>query len=803
MEKAKRFAKSAVFGFSLVLLGWIVVQTSIKLVGFENAGSWWNFECAGPESAKVALNNGQGNTNFSSYYENLKTFPNLTAFLNSGEKQAKLTGPTDASSFSNQLKNLKEGEKLQFLAPVRVTSLNGTEDLYLPLLTAAMEGGNLNLDSTGEFWSLIQNEWASLKDTLGLATSTSDLLNQYLGDSSFTDYRELLGSNGDVLSSLDSNSDLSSLYGNLAQIIQDYQNSGDRTQDLSQIDLSSQDNLSELIALLGNSTSSQEQSDRIMSILTTETMKLASNLMVDKESAGDNLLISQASCNISGGEWVDNACKCPDQSVLGEDGSCHSQADLQSNCEKSGGSWQKVSEGYEPSPGCGLSGSILGILNANTNAARADLSQVSGDQNYCKCKSSSFCLDTNGVCRELGKDDDGDKIPNGLDRCPKTPAAEKDKVNGVKGGRYYGCSCSQIGAAPKSCPPDQCVGDNWAVYPHGKQECKNGKLLSYSCNPVKRSYDETCVNQNKLAQGDENNNYNVNDNWNYFQGQNSGSTTTNSNSNSSKNAMQSSKPGTGGKSLNRDDFSKSPPGPNVPSGTGNSGWNTERGLGRVEDIKKALKRIHDVDPLRYEMIFRSVKTIARTSFPGGLCYGCGYIEVSASLNIGIMDQVIVHESTHAGHACTVGWGGFSTGQVERIACANQMGSLCRADGHQDMREFPGQKEGVDFLGKKIEVRGYISRRETMVDPKGDLGTAAYHWPISYAYSYGNTTMGPYHYGEHASNLILGLTANEENVVKRTMEFNRPCLSKPTSDLPPVEACQGGEGVAPPPDIQIK
>ena len=215
-----------------------------------------------------------------------------------------------------------------------------------------------------------------------------------------------------------------------------------------------------------------------------------------------------------------------------------------------------------------------------------------------------------------------------------------------------------------------------------------------------------------------------------------------------------------------------------------------------EGIKAALRRIHDRDPLRYEMIFRYVKTLNPTSFPGGLTYACGYVEVNYGLPVKMLDQVIVHETTHSGHFCR----GVSetTAEMERIAVGNEIGSLEREkkddkgrDIHFPMDEFPKQSLAVDFEG--MSVRGYLSRFMNEVSPKGDLIPNDYAWAISYALSYGDNTKGPYHYGWPKKGYLLGLKEKEEKIIRRIMSMDDfPCLSKPPSDLPPVPACENAK-----------
>ncbi len=212
------------------------------------------------------------------------------------------------------------------------------------------------------------------------------------------------------------------------------------------------------------------------------------------------------------------------------------------------------------------------------------------------------------------------------------------------------------------------------------------------------------------------------------------------------------------------------------------------------NIIMAMKRIECRDPLRYEMIHRFVRTIKNTDFEGGFCAGCGEINVNFDkLPLKILDQVIVHEATHSAHFC-VGMA-EPIAEVERIACGNQMGSLNRdsCDKHEGekknfmMREF--ERQGKEVMYKGIPVRGYLSRWQNKVSPIGDLTASAFDWPIQYALSYGDTTYGPYHYGDHEAQKNLGLKKNEEGIVEKIMENRQACFSKSREGLPKAGECE--------------
>jgi hypothetical protein len=807
LQKSKYILKSGLVGFVLVLLGWVVIQSVVRTIGYSNAGGWWQFQCGQRETQKPVS---QPFYKYE-YYKNLKVYSDVVSFLKSGDKTAKLTGPIDARSFASQLKSLKDGEKLHFLAPVRVDSSRAAEELYLPLLTVLNENGKIRLDSTGEYWNLIQSVFpqsslANPNDNL------SQLLNKYLGPSGAeTGAESLINSSGNTLSP----DDLNQLYQTVAGILA---GSGDRsTENLAGLDLQNA-SLAQLISLAQNYSPGAGSTDQMIGSLTTQVLKLTNDVVVEKEDSNGGLSIADWRCVSSGGNWKNNQCVCLDQNVLGTDLMCHNLTGLTENCNNSGGEWKSGDSNSSRTPSCGVEGSssdVLPVPEWQQNAERAGSEDVASTE-FCSCKQNS-CLDGDGKCLGVNSDQDGDKIPNGQDSCPATPAAEKSLVNKDKTSPFYGCSCAEIGSGAQVCPQDQCVGDNWVDYPDGAQACKNGKFIATSCEPVSKTYEQKCADGSLSGSGDgngsdsgnaggENQSPSVNggnspwaaSNKNPFQsGANkSGSSTSGQRSPGNAKARGAQPPSSKAPGKQPvDDRSKPPSGiDKLPPGDGNPGGGP-MGNGTPEAIKASLKRIAEKDYLRYEMIFEYVSRISNTGFQGGLSMGCsGTIWVSYSLWRDGMDEVVVHEATHNGHNCNTGWGWGSSAIAERIAVANEIGSLCRVEGHQNMEEFPEQKTGITYKGK--EVRGWISRNTSYVSPPGHLGTAAFRGPIAYAFAYGNTTKGPYHYGEDGSGLVLGLTQGEEDVIKMIMEGNRKkivngqtrCWSKPPKDLPPVELC---------------
>lgn len=719
-QKSLLFLRNGLIGFSIVLLGWLVVQSVVKMVGYENAGGWWQFQCA---EDKGLTDSSQSGSYFPSFYDNLKIYPDLTAFLKSGDEQAKIKGPMEALSLSNQLKGLKNGETLRFLAPVRLGSIDGTKDLFLPMLTVSKNGDSLNLDNTGEYWNLIQNMYPKAKAKIS-SSSEQQLLDKLLGTDSLTDSQSLIDGAGNSLGG-DSDSDFSSLYKTIADTLSSSLEQGDRSQVNDFSENLSDSSLSELIALAGsyNQGDSSNATDQMIGNLTSQVLKMVSTVMVEKGSSVGGILSVDSLCqNPNSGDWIKNGCN---------------------------------------------------------------------------------------------KDDDEDDVINGEDRCPNTPGEERSLINRTKGSQYQGCSCSDLGSVEMQCPPDQCVGDNWVSYPIGSQVCEEGKLVTYSCKPVSQEFSPDCFENPELIQsGQENDNSNklsegdsTGDPWTSGKDSRSSDpfTSKSDKNNASANGTQKNQSGTSSKASSPtkkapdrqiiDDRSKPPSNiGSIPPGSGNSGGGP-MGNGTPEAIKNALREIDKVDHLRYESVFMYVNRIRNIGFSGGMSAGCtGTIWVSFSLWKDGMEGVIIHETTHNAHACNTSWGWGNSATSERIAVASEMGSLCRKEGHEDMAEFPGQREGKTYMGK--EVRGYIARKQTVVSPPGNLGTSAFRGPLAYAFSYGNTTRGPYHYGEDNSGIVLGLTKGEEEVQKMINVLRRQqikdgktrCFSKPTADLPPVDLC---------------
>jgi len=798
IQKSLYLLKSGIGGFAFIILGWIVIRTTVGLMGYENVGNWWQFQC-GLDVSYVETGPRPASTG--GFYDNLKTFPDLTAYLDSGERQAKLTGPVDEYSFKNQLKNLKDGEVLHFLAPARVDSMNGVENLFLPLMTVAKTGDNLQLSDTGEYWDLIKNQWPKLSNNClethcDASLQDKNLLDKLLGTSSYT---------SDISPTIAENADLSSIYKTLAKTLGESLNSGDRSI-VSQYPVDSQDtelsklSLSELIAQAASYQEGEDEKSQMIALLTTETIKLVSLVMVDKEGSGQILSSLSWRCVESGGEWLGEECKCPKESVSGQDGGCRATADLEDSCKKSGGEWKNPSEGYDQTPLCGeLEGVMTDVYNSilGSGTERADIKQVISSVNYCECQ-DKFCLGSDGSCQKEDHDSDGDRIVNGNDRCPNTPSAEKDEVDRTTGSKFYGCGCSEIGTVKKSCPPDQCVGDSWTVYPSGKRECQDGKLLPYSCEPVERSFDETCAEQNKLADSNQTQDQtSVQDNSNTNSSQTPPYTNSSSqNKGSNPNSGSGKKSNTGDKGGAKD----SKGGKSKPI---SDNWGSGRTGGGVPDtndpgqsyagpqgVKEALKRIYEKDKLRYLMIFKYTNQIHNqgggSGFSGGgLTWGCGQYSVTFGSGYKMLAGIIEHECTHSGDFCN---GAGNIPSMEYVAVANEIGSVGR------IKESPGQKEGIKVTlneGKGQEVRGFGSRLlDRDINPTGDENPTSIGSDVSYAKAYKAESGGNWLYGwaPGGKDYTLRLNDNEHNRVLRIMETmdKRNCMTRPPEDLPQLE-----------------
>jgi len=222
----------------------------------------------------------------------------------------------------------------------------------------------------------------------------------------------------------------------------------------------------------------------------------------------------------------------------------------------------------------------------------------------------------------------------------------------------------------------------------------------------------------------------------------------------------------------------------------------EQGDGSPRAIERALKRLCKRDSKRYEMVFRSVQHIGDQP-GGGLCTGCGDIYVTHDQKIFDITHILVHEATHAGHDCVVGWGGFQIDEIEAIACANQKGAspLTKSPSMTEFTKARKQKIEVRENGV-AEVRGHLYRYWKNVSPNGDLPTdivdGIFQFTTDYPKSYGYPNEGQYKYGwgdsknyepkEGKNAEDLRLPDKLENVVKKVMEDDSEYKSCPTQWL---------------------
>jgi hypothetical protein len=157
------------------------------------------------------------------------------------------------------------------------------------------------------------------------------------------------------------------------------------------------------------------------------------------------------------------------------------------------------------------------------------------------------------------------------------------------------------------------------------------------------------------------------------------------------------------------------------------------------------------------------------------------------------------------------------GDVEAVACANQMGSIDTTKGHKDMKEFDeGAIKNTPEVtynsgsGKSNgQVRGHLARYWVENQPRGDMSTeylkSLFQFMTKYPISKGYINQGPYHYGFcfEGNHPYLKLRDDLEKDVKNIVTSKEKCLSSPPKDilppcnpgdkpepLPEVPACQG-------------
>jgi hypothetical protein len=233
----------------------------------------------------------------------------------------------------------------------------------------------------------------------------------------------------------------------------------------------------------------------------------------------------------------------------------------------------------------------------------------------------------------------------------------------------------------------------------------------------------------------------------------------------------------------------------------------------ANSVKKELRLIHDYDPLRYKMIFRYLYQIGDVSehyidtlndTSESSTYNAGfyrdsdpqriYVDYTSPITEGA--NRIIHETTHAATDYLNRRGLVNVPDVqadkgfwERTATANGLGSLCRGSAYEDMSEFPGQTKKISYQGE--EVRGFLSRlRDKVNSSENAQGSATYYNSLSYVATFGNLEQGAYCYGDDQAKMVLGLSSDEEELVKSVVEYSGGCTSKPPADLPQISECAG-------------
>jgi len=731
VKQAKSRLKVTLIGFGFILLGWLAIHTLFLSTGYTNAGSWWEFKCREAETIAV--------TDQSTYYPedyDVSEYSSLSQFLTSQDAKGKISGPSNIFTLNQQLASLEEGSLLQFLAPV---SLNGIEE-FLPLISLKKEGGKIKAESIGEYWNVIQNEWPSVSSQA--QPLEKEIIDRYISTSPSYQQYSLPENSNSILS----------LFGEIADVAQVYEKEGEGTDKPLSLD--------ELLLLtftvLLQENKNEEETSNMLASLLAEIMKYAGGVVVEKEDP--KISLEERICERSGGDWINSECICPPETRLQGNGKCYLKESLKRSCERSNGKWIEVDNSFQPTPICD---------NENSQGVRAGLNEVINyGEYYCSCPKNN-CISFSGTCYDKNSDNDDDGIINEEDKCPDTPEREKGEINNDKESENYGCSCSEIEITEKECYKDKCVDDYLYSYPSGEQECRNGELIPYNCNPDIK-YDRECAKENEEESEED--------------------------SEDSKGPSENQ--GTGEPII--DDFSKDTKGVNL--GQNQADLNQRAlSIGNPEGVKASLRRLHERDPLRYEMVFRFGYEL-RSTGGGGVCWGCGHFAVNHGLPLKEMDVTITHEATHSAHFCVKGRGGYSLAEAERIAVGNEIGSMER-NGPKDMKEFVGQSKEISYKGQ--EVRGYQSRWMVDVNPKGDQDAGNMTFGIRYALYYGDATKGPYHYGYPEKKQLLGLKNKEEDVIASIMDrivkcrdqkfkdANKrlcTCFSKPPSDLPPVEAC---------------
>ena len=108
INRSRRIFKASLIGFGVVLLGWLAIHSLALVLGYKNAGRWWQFQCNKGNGGVPGISENTAYTAPSSEND-LPTFPDLASFLASREPRGKILGPNTASDFMEQAKALPEG----------------------------------------------------------------------------------------------------------------------------------------------------------------------------------------------------------------------------------------------------------------------------------------------------------------------------------------------------------------------------------------------------------------------------------------------------------------------------------------------------------------------------------------------------------------------------------------------------------------------------------------------------------------------------------------------------------------------
>jgi len=759
-----------------LLLSWILIKTVSEKTGGENVfvkhPSAEKLEETPISDSLIATVKEESESvgYFSDFYNRVTSFPDFAGYVKSKEKTGKIQFLTSDNELAGKLNSIRQGRTVNFLAPVRLYSQTGTEDVFIPFLSLQKKGGKVSVASVGEYWNIVQRNLNDLRKNGGIGETTE--LEKLLGNtggntSEKRPYAVLNDKGGDVFSFSSGITTLEQIFNGTGEALRDeidaYENDGDRTKESLISD--------QLSSLLFAASNDQNYQEKIAGIIKSVAGS-AGTLFLETEDEANYYSTAEARCKNSGGKWFFEECNCPAGLDIRIDGSCSPKEKLKNSCEKSGGAWEETDRSSVLLNVCGKekTSSDSGNGDSQSSTEEIPINKLALGNSYCNCPVDS-CLGPDGICNKNDGDNDGDGIINRQDNCPTTDAFDTDAMNQEAGSDYFGCNCDQIGTVMKNCPESKCLGSHWTVYSKGQQECKDGRLLPYACDFEKEGLSKFCANPLRTGQlsistkgsgvdadrgvgqeaGKDNHdgqsqardfpvsNLDINDNESGSSGDQTGSDelpaiqTPSSSSGSGNGTNNGDKSRLGiipGPALKNDyfardntDWSKILPTVKSTSGQNGLGANSN-GSGKAEGLKAALRRIYNQDYQTYKMIFTYLDTIKHKD-GGGVCEGCGKAKVDYNAPYKVLDQIIVHEAAHCAQDCVGGIGGFTRRELERIAVEKQIGSahfenpIATSKGtiYDLMEEFPSQRsQFVSYKG--FEVRGYLARYWCSASPQG-------------------------------------------------------------------------------------